>query len=65
MTILSTMKRANYLILFIIIAATFAITGFNFEDFSLKENKEEYILFLMAAVLGVIYLINRAALSEK
>lgn len=59
------MKKANYLILFIIIAAAFAITGFNFEDFSINENKEEYILFLMAIILGVIYLLNRATLSKK
>lgn len=59
------MKKVNYLLFFITIALAFAITGFNFDNFSFEENMKEYTLFIVAIVLGVIYLINPTKISKK
>jgi|GEM_PF-3136396 Ca2+/Na+ antiporter len=61
----SSMQGSNYLLLFIFIAIILGIAGFNFQDFSYEENKEEYILLLMAIILAVIYLSQRSKISKK
>ena len=53
------MRKITYLSLVILLAAAFAITGFNFEDPSFQENTKEYILLILAVALGAIYFINR------
>ncbi len=59
------MQGSNHLILLILFAIIFGLTGFNFGDFGLEENKEQYILLVMALILTVIYLTQRSKLSKE
>ena len=55
------MRKTTYLSLVILLAAIFAITGFNFENPSFQENTQEYVLLILAIGLGIIYFISRLA----
>lgn len=59
------MKKTRYLNLVIMFAAAFAITGLNFDDLSFQENSREYVLLIIAILLGIVYVINRSRLSNK
>lgn len=59
------MKRTNYLLFLIILALTFAITGFDFSDLSYEVNKREYILFFVALVLIILYSTNKVRQRKK
>jgi len=53
------MRKIAYPAFAILLAATFGITGFDFDDPGFQENQKEYILLGIAVILSVIYLINR------
>lgn len=53
------MRKIAYPAFVILLAATFAITGFDIEDPDFQKNQKEYILFGIAIILGVIFLINK------
>lgn len=53
------MRKIAYPAFAILLATTFAITGFDFGDPSFQKNQKEYILLGIAVILCVIYLINR------
>lgn len=57
------MRKTKYISLVILLAAIFAITGFNFEDPSFQENSKEYMLLILAVIFGTISLIMK--LSKK